>query len=288
VYDDRVDRGGDQVDCRKQKEATENYLFHKRNGPSKLNLCTFALHYFSMNLIIDLGNTLTKIALFEGGDLVKLGSYKRLTVDQVTKFFQRKPIRAAMVSNVAHPTPLIRSLRAHFPVLLMDPDLSLPIRNRYGTPETLGNDRLACAVAAAALFPGKPVLSIDTGTCIKFDLVDAAGNYWGGAISPGLQMRLKAMHTFTARLPLVKLSITKNLVGNSTHESILNGAVNGALHEVTEAIRCFRAQYPGLKVILTGGDRVYFEERLKNRIFAVPNLVLQGLNLILEHNVKDQ
>ena len=242
-----------------------------------------------MNLILDLGNSRDKVALFDAGEIKKLVAVRSLTGDRLRQFCKGMGVNAALVSSVtSEAKALIKGMQKDFKVFQMDEDLDLPIINVYHTPRTLGNDRLACAVAAAARFPKKNVLSIDAGTCIKYDFVDDRGRYQGGAISPGLQMRLKAMHTFTARLPLVKLSKTETLIGRSTQESILNGAVNGALQEVSEAIRCYKEKVPALKVILTGGDMEYFEERLKNRIFAVPNLVLHGLNLILEHNVKNQ
>jgi type III pantothenate kinase len=238
-----------------------------------------------MKLVIDSGNTRCKLALFDKNKIKKLLLAEKLTVEAINEFCSNEKVEAAILSSVTRTDASVTDhLRKSFFFIGMNNFVELPITNVYETPETLGNDRLACAVAATATFPDKPVLSVDAGTCIKYDFVTAKGEYLGGAISPGLNMRLRSLHTFTARLPLVELKNPGNLTGKTTNESILSGAINGAIAEVNDIISQYSEKYRDLKVILTGGDMEYFEIRLKNRIFAVPELVLQGLNLILDYN----
>jgi type III pantothenate kinase len=239
-----------------------------------------------MNLILDLGNTSKRLALFKGDELIKTRSFKQISEGGIRRFCSGFDIQSAILSSVADEKKSPKSfLKENFRFFELNENTLLPITNLYKTPATLGNDRLACAVAANGIFPGKPVLVIDAGTCIKYDLVTAKGEYMGGAISPGLKMRLKAMHTFTARLPFVYMKDPVELVGRNTENSILSGALNGAVAEINEIIQQYQANNKGLKVILTGGDLGFFENKIKSRIFAVPHLVLQGLNLILNHNV---
>lgn len=164
----------------------------------------------------------------------------------------------------------------------------LPLKNRYKTPGTLGKDRLATAVGANYLFPSRNVLAIDAGTCIKYDFVNSKNEYLGGAISPGLDMRFKALHHFTAHLPQLKKMKTANvnLIGRTTRDSILSGVQNGAIAEISGMIKCYQDKYENVHVILTGGDSVFIRTLVseKNRIFAAPDLTLLGLNVILNYN----
>jgi type III pantothenate kinase len=149
----------------------------------------------------------------------------------------------------------------------------------------LENDRLAAAIAGATLYPGSNVLVIQAGTCITYEFINAQGEYIGGAISPGIQMRYKAMNTFTGKLPLIEHKKFDGLIGQTTEESILSGVNNGILAEVDGIINAYKSQYPDLTIILSGGDADFFVKQLKNSIFAVPNIVLKGLNIILDFNV---
>lgn len=240
-----------------------------------------------MNLIIDAGNTCVKMAIFEGGHLLQKTLTDKLSQRDVQSFTKGLNIHAAIFSSVAAPDALfIQHLEKKFRVLVLDHQTKLPVKNHYQTPETLGTDRIACAAGAFGLFPGCPVLSVDAGTCIKYDFVTAHGEYKGGAISPGIKMRISALHNFTARLPLLEISKPGHFIGKNTEASILSGVLTGATEEMKGFIQLYTDKYPHLKVILTGGDMAYFEKSLKNRIFAAPNLVMQGLNLILEYNAE--
>lgn len=240
-----------------------------------------------MNLILDAGNTQVKTALFAEGRIVRRQVLAALSMQAIDAFCEGVQVDAAIFSSVARPQPaLVKSLQKKFPLLLPGPGIRLPIRNLYRTPDTLGTDRLACATGAHALFPRHPVLAIDAGTCIKYDFVTAAGSYLGGAISPGLSMRFSALHTFTARLPLLEVPRQFDLTGRNTAGSIQSGVMTGALEEIRGCIGRYKKKYPDLRVVMTGGDMEYLAGPLKNRIFAAPDLVMQGLNLILVHNVQ--
>jgi type III pantothenate kinase len=160
----------------------------------------------------------------------------------------------------------------------------LPIKNNYATPKSLGKDRLAAAVGAWSLFPNQNSLSIDVGTAIKFDLINQASEYIGGSISPGISLRFQSLHNFTAKLPLVQYKNSHPLIGFDTETSILSGVLNGINSEIDGLIELYKVQYPDLKIILSGGDSIYFENNLKSNIFAVSNLVQIGLNEILIFN----
>jgi type III pantothenate kinase len=172
--------------------------------------------------------------------------------------------------------------------IALNRNLSLPIQNHYQTPDTLGMDRLAGACGAHALFPTQNCLVIDAGTCVTFDFVDGSGVYYGGGISPGLHMRFKAMHTFTAKLPLISPKAGVPLIGASTEASMQSGVVNGMIAEMEGIIARYAGKYAELRVILCGGDAGFFENQLKASIFASPELVLIGLNSILIHNVNQK
>ena len=230
-------------------------------------------------LIIDQGNTFTKVALFEGDRILKqdvLSSIKDVSewVDQST---------AIILSSVGKFEELELEL-TDYNVLMLNSETALPIKNRYKSKETLGNDRLAGVVAATVQFPKNYVLVVDAGTCITFDLINDKKEYLGGSIAPGLQMRLKALNSQTARLPLVELQYTTKLIGGDTTSSILSGVVNGTLAEIDALISRYKEHYPNLQVIITGGDANFFDKVLKNSIFADLNLVLKGLNEILRYN----
>ena len=253
--------------------------------------CIFAaIQNFALRLIIDIGNTRSKVAVFSKKQLQKLWVYDRLTVKHLSQIVNDySSIRSAILSAVTYyPKEIDLFLHHHFYYLKLDITTPLPFKNLYQTPQTLGKDRIAIAAAAQAFAPGKNVLVIDAGTTITYDLVNHKGEYLGGAISPGLQMRLKALHTFTGKLPLVsQLNTIPPLVGNDTMSSIASGVLNGITVEMEGMISAYSKQFPELQIVLSGGDEKYFDKRLKNNIFALPNFVLQGLMEILDFNEKN-
>ncbi|WP_224995441.1 type III pantothenate kinase [Cesiribacter sp. SM1] len=238
------------------------------------------------SIAIDLGNTRAKVALFEDTKLVRLES--GLEISAITDWCRRQQAQYAIVASVGvSPEPVVASLSPFLQTLLLQPGLPLPIQVAYKTPQTLGADRIAAAVGGAAYCAGKPVLVFDAGTCLTHEFVTQEGNYLGGAISPGLHMRLRAMHSFTARLPLIALEQGEEppITGQSTAECLQSGAYWGMLGEIESTILRYRKISPHLSVILCGGDAKTFENKLKGSIFVVSELVLFGLNEILRYNV---
>lgn len=241
-----------------------------------------------MDLVIDLGNTNKKFALFQNGKLSKIDLLAGITKKQTRDFIQHHPgIENCILSSVIdHPASFNHFLAGQFNFIELKEYTPVPIRNLYKQPKTLGNDRLAAAVAGASIFPGKDVLVINMGTCITYDFINDRNEYLGGAISPGMQMRFMALNTFTGKLPLVTHKETEELIGFDTENSVLSGVINGIIHEIEGTANRYRTKYRNLKVILSGGDLIYFDKRLNISIFAVPNIVLQGLYQILAFNVK--
>lgn len=241
------------------------------------------------NLTIDIGNTRTKAAVFESGLLLETKVFDVLEISTLQAWTAQNRIVNIIISVVgsAPDTQLMQWMQDNFGLMVLDWTTRLPFQNHYGTPKTLGKDRIAAVAGAWARFPGKNSLVIDAGTCITYDLITADGIYPGGNISPGISMRFRALEAFTAGLPLVTPGEQEQLTGHSTETAIRNGVQYGALWEMESAIRTFETQWPQLNVLLTGGDAVFFEKKLKKRIFAVPNLVLEGLNKILTYNVEN-
>lgn len=237
-----------------------------------------------MNLVADIGNTLFKYGLFERGHHVLHGAFPAPEWGTLKNVLQSYTIDSAIVSSVAgYPEGFLNWLGSWTTPVLLDEHTPVPVLNAYASPTTLGRDRLANACAAAALFPAEPVLIMDAGTCLKFDFVDEDNTYHGGAISPGLYMRFKALHTDTIQLPLLEPVPHPPLIGRDTRGSVQSGVVNGMIAEMDGIAAQYQQLYPRLKLILTGGDADYFLNQLKSRIFAAPNLTLIGLNAILDN-----
>ncbi|WP_029037770.1 type III pantothenate kinase [Salinimicrobium xinjiangense] len=241
-----------------------------------------------MNLIIDIGNTLAKLAVFQQDELRNKTIIPNAEVSQIaSEFFRQYPnIEKIMVSNVsAAKVDLPSEVLEKTKLLELSAVTPLPFKNLYTTPQTLGNDRKALVAAAVSQYPSRNVLVIDAGTCITFDFKNAAEEYLGGGISPGLKMRFLALNTFTANLPLVEAGEDHNLIGNSTVSSITSGVVNGTFMEIEGIIRAYSEKYEDLVTIITGGDATFLSVNLKNGIFANSNFLLEGLNFILEFNI---
>lgn len=205
--------------------------------------------------------------------------------EQLLEKVKSWPIRHAIVASVAQPEPGLAENLPHTGLLLeFNPTVPLPIQNLYRTPQTLGADRLAGVVGAVHLFAGQDCLVIDAGTCITYDLIDQQGRYHGGSIAPGIDMKFKALHTFTGRLPLIERKAETPVTGQDTQEALQSGVMIGTVAEVQGIIQLYRQRYPALTVVLCGGDAAFFETKLKAPIFVIPELVLIGLHRILIHN----
>lgn len=240
-----------------------------------------------MNLILDLGNTAVKAALVQGINILERSSSPVLSQTFLEDQLQKHPIEAALISNVAEDQQeLLSWLRTKVNLHQLSAESKLPFKMGYGSPQTLGTDRMANAAAAASLYPKKPCLCIDIGTCIKFDFTDASGTFLGGSISPGISLRFKAMNDYTSRLPLLSgESFPEKFLGTTTTESMQSGVFYGILGELEGLMASYRESYPGLVTVLTGGDSHLFVAALKSNIFASPDFTLIGLNKILELNV---
>lgn len=252
-----------------------------------------------MNLVIDIGNTLIKAAIFCGEELMEMWTGTLVDEPAIRHLVEEHRPEAAIVSSVraltgqqagngpALPPELQFMTNLSFPLLVAGTHLKLPVTMRYDTAETLGTDRLAAAIAAAARFPGEHSAVVNTGSCLTIDFVNDKNEYLGGTIAPGLMMRLKAMHHFTGRLPMIdQVPDDVGLIGNTTKNAMLSGAINGMSAEIDGIISQRQKEIGFFNVILSGGDGKIFVKKLKSSIFAVENIVLQGLNLMLKHNVQ--
>jgi type III pantothenate kinase len=240
------------------------------------------------SLVIDQGNTLAKVYLFDQDECVAQFSSENLTLKALGLFLVYKKFDAAIIAGVkAIDEEIIHFISNMCRTIVLNADTELPIQNAYESPATLGSDRLAAVCGAAKLFPNTPCLSIDAGTCITYDFIDEKQHYLGGAISPGLQMRAKALHTFTAQLPLIHFEqFETNFIGQNTQSSLSNGVGFGLVHEINGFIESYQKKYPTLQVIACGGDAALLFPHLKNNIFVEPNLVAIGLLAILNHHVQ--
>lgn len=241
-----------------------------------------------MNVVVDIGNTRVKLALFEHGILLEEMNSMDFDADFWRKIILKFPDISSVIISSTRKTQDFGFISEDFFKLILNSDTPLPISINYNTPETLGRDRIAAAVGSYLLFPNKSSLVIDAGTCITYEYLNANGEYQGGGISPGLQMRLDAMHHFTGNLPLLSIPDKEILLlGKDTNSSMFSGAWQGMLLEIDGLIAEYKLQFGVEVVVLTGGDAQRFEKQLKNTIFAAPKLLLKGLNHILEHNVKN-
>lgn len=241
-----------------------------------------------MNLIIDQGNTKAKIAIFNNQELYKLTELNALTVKSLEQFVGNLEIENCILSSVKIlPTQMSEYLQSRFRIYIrLDYQTPMPLTLGYRTPATLGCDRIAAIAGAGAEYPGKPVIVIDAGTAVTYDFMNSDGVFEGGNIAPGLHMRLKSLHQFTDRLPNVDPLGDAPLTGYDTHTAIRSGVINGICYEIEGFVAIIRATHPSVLVFLTGGDSIFLAEKIKYPIFVDKNLVLKGLNRILNYNVE--
>jgi type III pantothenate kinase len=246
-----------------------------------------------MNLVVDIGNTRTKIAFFENNELVEKAILESGALGELSAAMTGIKVEGAILSATGADTEGVENfLKTHCPFIIFDHTTPIPIKNKYKTPETLGKDRLAAVVAAKTMFPKDNCLVIDAGTCLTYNFVTANNLFIGGNITPGLTMRLKAMHHFTAKLPEVERHTEgvdmMEILGTSTESALRIGAQIGVLAEVEGFVERFILNFGRIKVILTGGDGEFMMKHvaISERYFE-RNLVLQGLNQILNFNLKN-
>ncbi len=240
-----------------------------------------------MNLVIDIGNTRTKFSVFNRGEVLITVPVDELKPEHiiVLKNEYSDLNRVILSATKKYSTELKKALQQNFAEFIeLDVNTPLPIENHYKTKDTLGKDRIAAVVGASFLYPRNNILIIDAGTAITYDILNDKNEYLGGNISPGIDMRFKALNSFTDKLPLVTQQECDKLYGTSTENAIRAGVQNGVVFEVDKAIDTFKEFYNNLKVIITGGSAEFFEKKLKNSFFVNFNLIAMGLNRILEYN----
>ncbi|MFQ3332900.1 MAG: type III pantothenate kinase [Thalassomonas sp.] len=237
-----------------------------------------------MKLIIDIGNTAVKTALFEDKQLVSSAVLDTYALQNILVFVGSHTISSAIISSVTALNPDTEKIIQHFNALFLNENTPLPITIDYKTPNTLGRDRIAAVVGASVLFPKQDVLVFDAGTCLTIDFVNKEKVYKGGRISPGIMMRYKALNQFTNKLPLCEFTESSMLLGDDTNSSIISGVQQGILAEVRDIINVYKKENKKTVIAVTGGDCFFFEKELKSSIFANPFLVMEGLNEILDYN----
>jgi type III pantothenate kinase len=242
------------------------------------------------NLVIDVGNTFIKVAVFNQDKIIFSDQSSALSQNTIYQIKEKYQPQNLIISSVRENLGMdIKALESDFNYIIFNQSISTPIQNNYQSKATLGLDRLAAVVGAQHLYPKQHVLVIDAGTCITYDVVNDKGEYYGGSISAGIEMRFTAMHQFTSKLPLVNFdeNFDENY-GSNTPNAIRSGVINGVVFEVEGFINQQLGQHPKTKIILCGGNSAFFDSRFKNSIFAhlilhEPNLVLIGLNTVVNY-----
>lgn len=241
------------------------------------------------NLIIDIGNTRTKLAIYKNKNQIDFQAFLNKNQEEILFFLEQCNATNCIITATGKMNATIQNkLYKTFNCIEINEFIKLPFTIQYKTKNTLGDDRIAAISGAKLLFPNKNCLAITAGTCLTFNFLTKENQFLGGSISPGLMMRLKAMNAFTDKLPLPTNTDFDKLIGTTTNESLLSGARKGIVAEVDGIIDQYRLQFQEIEVIICGGDTSFFERRLKNKIFAHQNLVLDGMNEILQYNLKNK
>lgn len=239
-----------------------------------------------MNICIDIGNTNAKLGFFNDNNLLEVR--QNVADRQIVKIIKEHKPEHVLISSVRKGIGNIVERSSKFSnIIVLNQQTPFPFTSLYKTLQTLGVDRIAAVAGARFLYKNKNCLVIDLGTCITYDLLDNSGSYHGGGISPGIDMKLKAMHKFTSKLPVVATKGQAELIGKTTKECMLSGAINGTISELEGIIGRYKQYFNDLTILFCGGDAIFFESKIKDHIFAVPNLVLVGLNQILRFNLND-
>lgn len=238
-------------------------------------------------ICLDIGNTRMKVGIFITDEPPLFATYDQYDLSTFQELQTLYPNARFVLSSTAQLSADVEQFLLSTPdILMVSHQTPLPFKNHYGSPDTLGIDRIALVASAVDLYPKHNCLVIDTGTCITLDFINSDGEYLGGSIHPGVRMRMKAMHNFTGKLPLVDSEWIEELIGDNTHDCMKIGAVTGSVYEIDHFIQAYQKKYSDIKVLLTGGDSELFFYKLKNEIFAHPNLVLRGLQKIALYNAK--
>ena len=247
----------------------------------------FDINTNKLNLVIDLGNSSLKVALFDKNVMTNKFIYSNQSLNIISDLFKNNVIDNSIISNVSTiDKNILDFLKINSNLISINETTDLPFINLYKTKNTLGHDRIALVSAAAIDFSNENVLIIDAGTCITYDFKNSKNEYLGGGISPGIQMRFKSLNSETSNLPLSTINHDNKLIGDDTDSSIKSGIVNGVVSEIDGIINQYQERFKNIRIILTGGDSNFLLKKIKNTIFADQNFLLKGLNYLLENNIK--
>lgn len=239
----------------------------------------------SITLCFDFGNTRKKAAVFDNAEIIKIIFPDDDSTETIQELVDTYHPGKSILSSVIDHNPAMEELLAAKTKFHKLNHLSrLAFTTPVSKPQTIGPDRLALAAAAVHFYPEQHNLVIGMGSCVTYNFINKYHEFLGGAISPGLEMRLKAMHQFTAKLPYVDADSNVPLIGYDTQTNLLAGAVLGLAKEMDGFIDSYKEKFGNFNVLLTGGDLVYLASHLKNKIFANPDLIFKGLYAISEVN----
>jgi type III pantothenate kinase len=240
-----------------------------------------------MNLVADIGNSSTKLAVFDNTKLVALERQESPGIDFLENLIGKWQIRRSIISSVREiPESIETIFRNEIPFMhILSHESKLPFKIAYETPDTLGPDRIAAVAGGFSAFPGSDLLIIDAGTAITYEVL-TGDIYAGGNISPGIEMRFRALNAFTGRLPLVTYDESYTFPAVNTTDAIRAGVITGVVYEINEYIRTFEKKYKNLKIILTGGDSTVLSPKVAAECMLMPELVINGLNYILDYNAQ--
>jgi type III pantothenate kinase len=239
----------------------------------------------STTLCFDFGNTRKKAALFINEELKEIVSLADDNIETIQTLIDKfHPDKSILSSVINHNTEIETLLASKTKFHLLSYLTKLPFTTPVNKPETIGADRLALAAAAVHFYPKKNILVVGMGTCITYNFINKFHELIGGSISPGLEMRLRSLNQFTAKLPLIEANSNVPLIGYDTKTNILSGVVLGMAKEMDGFIDAYKEKFRNFNVLLTGGDLVHLASHLKNKIFADPELIFKGLYAISEVN----
>lgn len=244
-----------------------------------------------MVAVLDFGNSKVKLAVYKHDKAIEITtiSLENFIEESNLLFKKYNDITHIVVASVNHLSEnLIQHISKDKEICIISQNSKLPYNNHYKTPHTLGIDRIVLSAGAVFSYPNQNRLVIDAGTCITYDFVTKENNYLGGAISPGIAMRYKALHHFTSKLPLLNFNESKNYIGNSTQDAIHGGVIQGVIYEIEGFIAQYKKDYDNFIIILTGGDAVFLAKNIKNSIFAQPNFLLESLYQLFLYQTKNE
>ena len=240
-----------------------------------------------MNLVVDIGNTILKLGLFKKNVLINYFEFDNNYYENIRNILESNSVLNSIISNVSDPeNKIIQLLKIKTKFIPFDSSLKTPFTNKYTSKKTLGQDRIALVSSSVKLYPNEYVLIIDCGSCITYDFINNKNEFIGGAISPGLLMRYKALNNFTSNLPLLKPKKINYIIGDNSEKSIHSGIINGITAELNGMIDSYKKEYKKIRIILTGGDSKFLSSKIKNTIFANSNFLFLGLNHLIEFNKK--